>query len=226
MIGDDDMDDVRLPKVTDKGAYKKVLSQLPYSYRGAAEQALEYLAGIDHNDCFIPVQDFGLYGYDPEVIKRICNALSEYICHVGYVREDGTFMSRGMSVSDYKHKVYSLYRPIPEEFINIAEKYSTIVVRDIWNDGFNEGGYAYGITLSPFDDPDLERIAFFHELGHHVNTMNSMVKYNLSTLANEGAAWQTGLELAAKHGYHYEYNSTECIWARQQLASYVKSGYN
>ena len=52
------------------------------------------------------------------------------------------------------------------------------------------------------------------------------VKYYMSTLSKEGAAWEVGFAYAAEHGRTWDYNSKEMKWARKQLASYVHGEYD
>lgn len=115
---------------------------------------------------------------------------------------------------------------ISKEIQELADFYNVNVFRDIWNDCDNCGYYNGEIGLGKFDDPDLERMAFFHELGHHLLEKTSTRKYFLSTISKEGAAWEIGLTEAGRHGYFYDYYSKESKWAREQLHSYIGGEYD
>lgn len=107
-----------------------------------------------------------------------------------------------------------------EDMKEISNQYGFETVRDIINCGKNCGASGFDISLGEFDDPRWERAAFWHELGHMVNGKNKECCYHLCKIANEGAAWETGFELAAKHGYVFDYYSEEFRWAREQLKTY------
>ena len=55
-----------------------------------------------------------------------------------------------------------------EQLTALAAKHGVELHRDLENDCANNGWHTYGrvINLGPFDDPDLELVAFYHELGH------------------------------------------------------------
>lgn len=92
------------------------------------------------------------------------------------------------------------------------------------NHGFTTGGAV--IFLGAFDDPDLERIAFFHELAHTRIFDRMQAAGNtahLCELAKEGEAWSLTFTLLAEHGFYYSYESKERVWARQQFFSYLRS---
>jgi len=77
------------------------------------------------------------------------------------------------------------------------------------------------IYLGKFDDPDIELIAFFHELGHACRKNLLKTIYSLSTLSNEGFAWEYGLHLAMLEGFSWEFESKEMEWARGRLRTYI-----
>jgi len=115
--------------------------------------------------------------------------------------------------------------PIPQKLLDIAAKYNVTVKRDMINDSHNRGSSAGKETfLGPFDDPDIEVVAFFHELGHALS--DEMVCKRgrvMSKISGEGLAWELGLGIAYEHGYEWDYHSKEMVWARQQLGTYVNN---
>lgn len=79
------------------------------------------------------------------------------------------------------------------------------------------------IFLNRFDDPDLEIVAFFHELGHVEAGRTPYLRHSvcLCKLSQEAMAWEIGLSLAAKEGYEWDYYSKQMDYARQCLLSYL-----
>ena len=80
------------------------------------------------------------------------------------------------------------------------------------------------IYFNKFDDPDIEVIAFFHELGHvEAGRSLSLAHYrsSLCKLSQESVAWELGLNIAAREGYTWAYNSKELRYARECLKSYL-----
>jgi len=56
---------------------------------------------------------------------------------------------------------------IPEKLQTLAKKYGVAVERNAEMADHNQGAHAgTDIWLGEFDDPDLEVVAFFHEVGH------------------------------------------------------------
>lgn len=79
------------------------------------------------------------------------------------------------------------------------------------------------IFLNDFDDPDLEIVAFFHELGH-VEAGRSPYfhqRVSLCKLSQEALAWEIGLSIANKEGYSWDYYSKQLDYARNCLQSYL-----
>ena len=116
---------------------------------------------------------------------------------------------------------------IPKNIVHIANLYEVSVIRDVENCGKNSGACSGNmIYLGEFNDPQIELMAFFHELGHH--EANKLVKGRsyMSKLSCEGTAWELGLGIAANYGYKYENNHPAIIWARKQLRSYVDGEYD
>jgi GNAT superfamily N-acetyltransferase len=111
---------------------------------------------------------------------------------------------------------------LPKAILDLADKYGVKVIRakEAGNNQASCAGNA--ILMDYFDDPDLELVAFFHELGHIQNNRNSAARFCLSKLANEGAAWETAMHLATIHGYQWplDYHSKEQKYARECLSSY------
>lgn len=112
--------------------------------------------------------------------------------------------------------------------LKIAKKYKIKILFDFQDCPYNQGASANDtIFLGKFDDEDVKLFAFFHELGHCIGMLGSpRVSHYLCKLSNEGAAWERGIELAAKHGYIYDYNSKEFEYGRKCLKSYFNSEYN
>jgi hypothetical protein len=48
----------------------------------------------------------------------------------------------------------------------------------------------------------------------------------MSTLSDEGCAWETGLTEATKYGRKWDYNSEQMKWSRKCLASYIHGEYD
>lgn len=113
---------------------------------------------------------------------------------------------------------------IPKKLKDVADKYGIIVERDIENCEDNEGSCAYKhIWLGRFDDPEIEIIAFFHELGHTLsNELVCKRGRTMTTISGEGLAWELGIGLAFEHGYKWEYNSPAMKYARKQFKSYFR----
>ena len=111
-----------------------------------------------------------------------------------------------------------------EQLIALATKYGVELHRDLENGCANNGWHAYGrvINLGPFDDPDLELVAFYHELGHL--TAPPRRGSCLCHLSNEGLAWEIGLDLAAADGFEWDYYSKQQEYARDRLSTYIHSG--
>jgi hypothetical protein len=104
---------------------------------------------------------------------------------------------------------------------DIASEYGATLERDIENCGKNRGASAGKyIFLGEFDDPQIELIAFFHELGHVTSDIGER-EYFMTKLSQEGMAWEVGLTLAKKHGFAWDYDCDSMKWARKQLFTYV-----
>ena len=81
----------------------------------------------------------------------------------------------------------------------------------------NKSAYSYlVIYLGIYDDPELELISFFHELGHYlVGSTCELDKY-----ASEKLAWMRGLAEAGRYGVKFSENALE--WARKQVETYAE----
>lgn len=116
-------------------------------------------------------------------------------------------------------------RLIPTPILKLANKYGVIVVRDEENCDRNQGSSAgKNLWLGEFDDPDLEIVAFFHELGHAL--LGQVLKgrsHKMSELSGEGTAWELGLGLAFENGYEWDYESKQLQYARKCFFSYLHS---
>lgn len=120
---------------------------------------------------------------------------------------------------------------IPEELLNIAKEYNIRVYRDLEN-GEPDNGYSAidEIMLNHFDDPDLERFAFFHELAHCIGRRLLFkalgIPYRsvtgLSTISDEGFCWEVALILAEKYGYYYKWGEKERTYALKAYDTYLK----
>lgn len=95
--------------------------------------------------------------------------------------------------------------------------------------GFKDGGASTDDTifLYPCSKKWIEELSFWHELGHILlnKTLGKRTHY-LSTLSQEGSAWELGLNSASCYGRKWKYNGKEMQWAKKQLASYVNSEYD
>ena len=112
-------------------------------------------------------------------------------------------------------------KDIPEELILIAKKYNVTVQRDVENCDDNYGASAgKEIWLGNFDDPEIEIVAFFHELGHTLSSTVCKRGYTMTKLSGEGLAWELGLGIAFEYGYKWNYDSHVIVWARDQLKTY------
>lgn len=80
------------------------------------------------------------------------------------------------------------------------------------------------IMLSPFDDPLLEFVAFFHELGHLLTVCNR--GYSFTKMSYEGMAWEIGFDEAYKHGFMWLCNNNVITYANTCYASYWTSESN
>jgi len=104
----------------------------------------------------------------------------------------------------------------------LADKYKVPVNRFPTDVERNHGASAGDdIMLGEFDDPDIELVAFFHELGHVLMNRRVHRGCSMCTLSREGMAWEMGLDAAWAEGYTWEYQSKEMAWARAQLKTYA-----
>ena len=110
---------------------------------------------------------------------------------------------------------------VPDFIVTIAHKYNVSVIRDIEHCGNNYGASAgKEIFLGSFDDPELELVAFFHELGHTLSSTVCKGGHTMCKISGEGLAWELGLGIAFEHGYEWKYDSHVMKWAREQYATY------
>lgn len=117
---------------------------------------------------------------------------------------------------------------ISYELIDISKKYKVEVIRDEENCEFNHGGCAgRRIYLGKFDDPEIEKIAFFHELGHALSEDLIIKRHKVMTvISGECLAWEIGLNIAYENGFEWEEDSVPMIWAKKQLKTYFEHAYN
>jgi len=119
-------------------------------------------------------------------------------------------------------------------FNSIEQMYNVKISR--FYDGYGDGNRNYGasagndIYLAPYDDPDLEIAACFHELGHILSGRelfpNKNKQYFTCKLTAESVAWEIGFREMAKAGFCLHYNSKEYEYARKSLASYIGGEYD
>lgn len=115
--------------------------------------------------------------------------------------------------------------------INLAEKYKITLVSVEDNTKYNGDRrnmmYACGdeISLNTFDDPDIELLTFFHELGHVIDYRKhkEIKRWHLCMISKEAIAWEIGLDIAAKEGFIWDYKSKQYNYARDCLKSYIES---
>ena len=120
---------------------------------------------------------------------------------------------------------------ILNELKKIAKEYNVELVdmsEDYW---CRNGGHSAGNTISihPCDEEWMYELSFWHELGHILLNRLSVKNGNahhMSTISNEGAAWELGLIEAAKHKRTWDFYSKEIKWCRSLLASYVNGEYD
>jgi hypothetical protein len=133
---------------------------------------------------------------------------------------DITEETRDLTVEEITADGFSL------ELHRLADKYGVELKRDTINDCANNGWQAGGRTiyLGPFDDPDLELVAFYHELGHLYSQAYRRRGFMLCHLSDEGLAWEVGLDLAHSDGYKWDCYSKQCAYAYDRLSTYIRSG--
>ncbi len=112
-------------------------------------------------------------------------------------------------------------REIPIIMNDIAAKYGVVVRRDTENCDDNYGASAgKEIFLGNFNDPGIELLAFFHELGHTLSSTVCKRGSVMTALSGEGLAWELGLGIAFEHDYEWDYYGYEMVWARKQFSTY------
>jgi len=102
------------------------------------------------------------------------------------------------------------------------------VKRDTENCEINEGSCAgKQIFLGQFDDPEIELVAFFHEIGHTLSNERVLKRgRTMCILSGEGLAWELGLGIAYEHGYKWDYHSKPIEYARRRLKTYINNKNN
>jgi len=71
------------------------------------------------------------------------------------------------------------------------------------------------ITLGTYANPEARAADFFHELGHCVNTSDTVI----ATMGNELRAWITGFEIASAAGVTF--STSEVARCFRELSSYL-----
>lgn len=117
-----------------------------------------------------------------------------------------------------------------KEMRSIAKKHNVKLIYDKESGRKNCGGSTIDtIWIFPSNKQWIKELCFWHELGHIISGSNlrkSGRKCSMSTLSNEGCAWEIGLTEAAKYGRKWDDNSEQMRWARRCLASYVHGEYD
>lgn len=102
---------------------------------------------------------------------------------------------------------------------------------DVYNRAFQCGEEIY---LGKYDNPIIEAICLFHELGHIAsdNNKSKTKNYYISKFTKEVLAWEIGMELLMKYKHLfnlnfdiYNYNGIESNFIRNCLKSYTKEEY-
>jgi hypothetical protein len=107
--------------------------------------------------------------------------------------------SEGIVLRDMSEPFYDAYKKsIGKDFKNIS-----------WAFDKKE------IYLGTYDNPTHQRLAFFHELGHCVQSTKVHTR-----LENELDAWYTGIQLAKK--YRYIFSNEDMKYVLSRLKSYSK----
>jgi hypothetical protein len=83
------------------------------------------------------------------------------------------------------------------------------------NSSYYAGGSKPDIFIGIYDDMELEKISFFHELGHYFEKLdrNMCNSYDI-----EAEAWRIGLEKAKEFNVSFTDNAIK--WANDQLETY------
>lgn len=100
--------------------------------------------------------------------------------------------------------------------IKIGDKYCEANGEDTYiNSSYFAGGKDPEIFLGIYDDKELEKISFFHELGHFLENLD---RSNCSTYDIEAEAWRVGFEVAK--GFQITFTDNALKWANDQLETY------
>jgi len=113
---------------------------------------------------------------------------------------------------------------IPQKLCTLADKYEVTLARDAELADPNQGSHAgTDIWLGEFDDPDLEVVAFFHEVGHALSRKKRFypLECGMCELSMEAVAWELGFSLAHDEGYRWSYDSKQMEYARKCFFSYL-----
>lgn len=82
------------------------------------------------------------------------------------------------------------------------------------------------IMLSKFDDPKLEFVAFFHELGHLLTSTLFKKPHCVSLMSYEGLAWEIGMDQAYRRGFDWEQDKQVQDYIGKCYSSYWNSERN
>lgn len=75
------------------------------------------------------------------------------------------------------------------------------------------------IYIGIYENPELELISFFHEIGHTLIDQDFMKKWEYNTLVIELECWSRGIEFARSHGVLFSDEAIE--WGYKKGLSYV-----
>jgi len=115
---------------------------------------------------------------------------------------------------EYELKIFNLTKNNIKKFI---EKYGEISEEDSINNAYL---FDDCIILGFYDNPELKRAAFFHELGHTLVTESFERLVNNDELLIEYEAWIQGLKVAKK--YKYNFSNKTFKYILQSTNSYYK----
>jgi len=119
---------------------------------------------------------------------------------------------------DYNLKVTSITK---NNIIRFSKKFE-INKRDLKNNAYIIGDE--DIILGIYDDLELKRAAFFHEIGHTLITESFVKMVNNDQMLIEYQAWVEGLKVARKYKYNFSYKAFKYIL--KSINSYYREALN
>jgi Zn-dependent peptidase ImmA (M78 family) len=101
-------------------------------------------------------------------------------------------------------------------------------------DVYNYAAYAGNeIFLGKYDDPKIEILCLFHELGHITCNKKKVNSKYFCYLSMEAVAWEMAIKLIDDYNILFDftfdfnnYNSNEMKFMREQFKTYFNSEYN